>query len=363
MSKFEVILELGVKKEASDIFIKDGQHPCFRLAGRVLQQTEIDKLTEVDVQQMFDQIADTRVKRIFSEHGEADFAYNFPPWGRFRINVYRTKQTTALAIRVIKPKIPALDSLKVPTEVLKKLAGERRGLVLVTGVTGSGKSTTLASMIDYVNENFEKHIITLEDPIEFMFQDKKSIVEQREVGIDSSSFEDALKHVVRQNPDIIFIGELRDRETIEAGVHAAETGHLVFSTLHTQNAPATMERILNFFPPHQQTFLFQQLAALVQGVVSMRLLPTKDMKSRVPAMQIMVATPTVRELIYNGKVREINKALKEGEYFGCQTFNKSLMGLINEDMITIEDAMANADQPEELKLALRGFTRGMDKKR
>jgi twitching motility protein PilT len=266
-----------------------------------------------------------------------------------------------MVMRVIKSKIPTFEELNLPPENLKKLASLPRGLILVTGIAGSGKSTTLAAMLEYINENFSKHLVTVEDPIEYVYQDKRSIIDQREIGHDTQSFVDALKYVVRQSPDIILIGEMRDKPTMEAAISAAETGHLVFSTLHTPNAMQTVDRIMNFFEPHEHNFLRVQLSQLLEGVISQRLIPTKDLSTRVPAVEIMMATPTVRELLAAGKVRELYRATREGRYFGCITFNQSVKDLLDRDLITVEDAIDNADSPEELRLELRGITRDAGK--
>ncbi|MCA8960983.1 MAG: PilT/PilU family type 4a pilus ATPase, partial [Planctomycetes bacterium] len=238
------------------------------------------------------------------------------------------------------------------------LAAHRRGLVLITGNTGAGKSTTLASMINHVNESYNRHIITIEDPIEFMFKDRKSIIDQREVGIDTTDFLSALKYALRQSPDVILIGEMRDRETMEAALSAAETGHLVFSTLHTVNATQTVERIINYFPPHQHGLIRLQLSLCLAGVISQRLLPRKQGKGRVPALEIMINNPTVRELLMKGLTPELYGAIKDGDYFGCQTFNQSIKKLYQSDAISLDDAMSASDYPEELRLELRGVYKG-----
>jgi len=246
----------------------------------------------------------------------------------------------------------------MPVEPLSKLARSPRGLVLVTGITGSGKSTSLAAVINYINEHFNRHIVTIEDPIEFLHKDKKSIVNQREVGEDTESFSTALRHVVRQAPDVILIGEMRDRETMEAALAAAETGHLVFSTLHTVDAIQTVERIINFFPPHQHQLIRLQLSMVLEGVVSQRLLARKDGSGRVPAIEIMMATPTIRDLLLEGRTTELYKAIKEGGYFGCQSFNQSLKEIYEKDFITLADALQAADNPDELKMELKGIVKG-----
>jgi twitching motility protein PilT len=227
----------------------------------------------------------------------------------------------------------------------------------VTGTAGSGKSTTIASMINYINQTEERHIITVEDPIEFTFTDQKCVIDQREIGQDTDSFVAALKNAVRQSPDVIFIGEMRDIETMEAAINAAETGHLVFSTLHSMNAMQTVDRIINLFPTHHHAFLQLQLSQLLEGVVSQRLLPTKDGTARMPAVELMSSTPTIQELLLHGKTRELYKAIKDGSYYGCSTYNQALKSLLERDLITLEDALSAADSPDELKLELRGISK------
>jgi twitching motility protein PilT len=262
-------------------------------------------------------------------------------------------------MRYIRSNIPPLEELGLPMKPLQKLATATRGLVIVTGIAGSGKSTTIASLLNYINKNWSKHVVTIEDPIEYLFIDDKSLIDQRELGIDTYSFTSALKHAVRQSPDIIMIGEMRDKDTMEAALNAAETGHLVISTLHSINAVQTVERIINFFPPHQHSLLRQQLSMLLQGVISQRLITRHDGKGMVPAAEILLTTPTIKDMLYEGKTRELYDAIKEGNtYYGTQTFNQSLKYLYQNNFISVEDALAFADRPDELKLELRGITKG-----
>jgi twitching motility protein PilT len=354
--RFEELLERGVRENASDIFVKSGAAPVLRVAGNVMP-IYADVVSDVDVAMWVEQCTDERARAMLASTGEADVAYEVESIGRFRVNIFKQRGRLGMCARVIKSKIPNFEELALPSESLKKLASLSRGLVLVTGIAGSGKSTTIAAMVDYVNENYSKHIVTIEDPVEYVYTDKRSLIDQREIGHDTMSFEAALKYVVRQSPDIIMIGEMRDKHTMEAALHAAETGHLVFSTLHTLNAMQTVDRIMNFFDPHEHSFVRQQLSLLLEGVVSQRLIPTKDLSSRVPAVEIMMGTPTVRELLMVGKVRELYKAIKEGRYFGCQTFNQSLKEHLDRDQVTVEDAINNADSPEELRLELRGISK------
>ncbi len=345
-----------VKEEASDLFLKVGVPPAIRVVGRVISMGG-PPLTEENMLEVFNEVCDDFAKKKFAEKGEADISYEIYGVGRFRANVFRQRGYIGMVFRHIKSRIPSMEDLSLPGEQLRRLALLPRGLVLVTGIAGCGKSTTIASMISHINQTEERHIITIEDPIEFTFTDQKCVIEQREIGQDTDSFVAALKHAVRQSPDVLFIGEMRDIETMEAAINAAETGHLVFSTLHSQNAMQTVDRIINLFPPHHHPFLQLQLSQLLEGVVSQRLLPTKDGTSRMPAVELMISTPTVQDLLLQGKTRELYKALKEGGYYGCMTFNMSLKSLLERDLITLEDALNAADSPDELKLELRGISK------
>ncbi len=345
-----------VKEEASDLFLKVGVPPAVRVVGRVVSMGG-NPLTEENMLEIFNEVCDDFAKKKFAEKGEVDVAYEIYGVGRFRANLFRQRGYIGMVFRHIKSNVPTMEELNIPSEQLKRLAMLPRGLVLVTGTAGSGKSTTIASMINYINETEERHIITMEDPIEFTYTDKKCVIDQREVGQDTDSFVSALKNAVRQSPDVIFIGEMRDLDTMNAAINAAETGHLVFSTLHSLNAMQTVDRIVQLFPTHHHAFLQLQLAQLLEGVVSQRLIPTKDGTARMPAIELMISTPTVQELLLHGKTRELYKALKEGSYYGCQTYNQSLKGLLERDLITLEDALSAADSPDELKLELRGISK------
>ena len=345
-----------VKEEASDLFLKVGVAPAMRVIGRVVTMGGAP-LTEEDMLEVFNDVTDDFAKKKFAERGEVDVSYEVFGIGRFRANVFRQRGYIGMVFRHIHSIIPSMEDLNLPAEQLKRLATLPRGLILVTGTAGSGKSTTIASMVNYINQTEEKHIVTVEDPIEYTFTDSKSVLEQRELGQDTETFVSALKSIVRQSPDVIFIGEMRDIETMEAAIHAAETGHLVLSTLHSLNAMQTVDRIINFFPPHHHSFLQLQLSLLLEGVVSQRLLPTKDGTSRMPSIELMCSTPTVQELLLHGKTRELYKALKDGSYYGCMTFNQSLKTLLERDLITLEDALNSADSPDELKLELRGISK------
>jgi len=352
------LLKIAVERKASDLHVKVGAHPIIRVDGDLIPLVDMKRMMQEDTIAMAFSIMSSRQKEKFKNNFEIDIAYSVPGLGRFRCNIFRQRGYIGMVFRYVQSRIPTLEELNLPADALKKIAEKPRGLILVTGTTGSGKSTTLAAMINHINYTQEKHIVTVEDPIEYAFADAKCIVNQRELGQDTETFASALKGVVRQSPDVIMIGEMRDSETVEAALHAAETGHLVLSTLHTINAMQTVERIMNFFPTHQHEFLKQQLSQLLVGVASMRLLRTKTGDRRVPAVELMVDAPTIRETLAAGKIRDLYKAIRDGGYYGMQTFNQALKSLIQGDHISLEDALAAADSPDELRLEIRGITKG-----
>lgn len=354
--EFHEMLRKMVIERASDLFIKVGGPPSLRIDGSI-HFLDTEEIAPQDTQEILEIIEDSR-RDPLPDKNDIDTAYELPGIGRFRVNIFRQRGQLGFVFRHVVSQVPSFEDLSLPGEVLGELAGNKRGLILVTGNTGSGKSTSLAAMVNHVNENYNRHVITVEDPIEFMFKDKKSIIDQREVGIDTDSFSSALKYALRQSPDVILIGEMRDRETMEAAISAAETGHLVLSTLHTINATQTVERIINYFPPHQHNLIRLQLSLVLTGVISQRLLPRKQGKGRTPALEIMINSPTVKELLMKGQTPELYSAIKEGEYFGSQTFNQSVKKLYQSDQITLEDALEAADYPEELRLELRGIYKG-----
>jgi len=348
-----------VAKNASDLFIKVGAPPMVRVVGKLEVLPQTFPLTPEMVEKLFLEITTEKLRQKFVDEGEVDTAYEVFGMGRFRVNIFRQKGFIGMAMRYIRSNIPPLEELGLPMKPLQKLATATRGMVIVTGIAGSGKSTTIASLINYINKNWHKHVVTIEDPIEYLFVDEKSLIDQRELGIDTYSFTSALKHAVRQSPDIIMIGEMRDKDTMEAAINAAETGHLVISTLHSINSFQTVERIINFFPPHQHGLLRQQLSMLLQGIISQRLITRHDGKGLVPAAEILLATPTIKDMLYEGKTRELYDAIKEGNtYYGTQTFNQSLKYLYQNNFVSVEDALSFADRPDELKLELRGITKG-----
>ena len=355
--EFHEMLRKMVIEKASDLFLKVGSPPALRIDGSI-NFLDTDELTTQDAQEIFEIIEDSKKDGFHGEQNEIDVAYELPGIGRFRVNIFRQKGYLGFVLRHIESSVPSFEDLNLPSKTLSKIAEANRGLVLVTGNAGSGKSTTLAAMIQHINEHQNKHIITIEDPIEFIFKDQKSVIDQREVGLDTPSFHSALRHAVRESPDVILIGEMRDKETMEAALSAAETGHFVLATLHTVNAVQTVERIINYFPPHQHNLIRLQLSLILKGVISQRLIPKKNESGRVPAVELMIESPTVKELLATGKTVELYTALKEGDYYGCQTFNQSLKKHYQSDLISLENAMAASDYPEELKLDLKGIFKG-----
>jgi twitching motility protein PilT len=350
-------LRIMVKESASDLVLKTHGCPAVRVAG-VIRFLGDQPLTPEVMRSYADEILGERGRKEFDATGATDTAVAVPGVGRFRCNAFHQCGEFGFVFRAIKNEIPSFKDLNLPVDPLKRLASLKRGLVLATGIAGSGKSTTLASMVEFVNRTMNKHIVTIEDPIEFRFEDKRSIVNQREVGADVVNFASALRQALRQSPDVILIGEMRDAETVAAAISAAETGHLVFSTLHTVNAVQTVERIITFFPPHQHELVRLQLALNLAGVCSLRLVKNKEGTAMVPAVELLINTPTVRELLEQGQTRMLPKALQEGSYYGTMTFNQSLIRLFQAGNISLEDALAASDNPDELKMQMRGITQG-----
>ncbi len=355
------ILTVAVKAKGSDIHIKTGLPPIVRIDGRLHPIPNAPRLTPEIVATMAHSMMNQRQRQIFEEHWEVDLAYAIPGLGRFRVSAYHQRGTVAMVFRVITMAIPSLEALNLPP-VLKKICAEERGLVLVTGTTGSGKSSTLAAMIDYINQSRTCNIITVEDPVEFLHRDNKSIISQREVGCDTQTFASALKGALRQDPDVILVGEMRDLETIETAMTAAETGHLVMSTLHTMDAAETVNRIIGVFPPFHQRQVRIQLAGIIKGVISQRLVPKADGKGRVPAVEVMLGTARVRECIDDeNKTKEIHDAIAQGYVsYGMQTFDQSLMKLLTSGLITYEEAMRQSSNPDDFALKMSGISSTSD---
>ncbi|HLL02137.1 MAG TPA: type IV pilus twitching motility protein PilT [Myxococcaceae bacterium] len=357
------ILQIALRGGASDIHLKAGLPPMFRVDGSLVPLKDGKRLPPEDVARMAFGIMNEFQKEKFKASNEVDLAYGVPGLGRFRVNIFQQRGTIGSVLRVIPFKVMTIKDLLLPP-ILEKICGEERGLVLVTGTTGSGKSTTLAAMIDHINANETNHIMTVEDPIEFLIRDKRSIINQREVGVDTMSFSQALKSALRQDPDVILVGEMRDYETIETALHAAETGHLVMSTLHTLDATETINRIVSAFPPHQQKQVRLQLASVLKAVVSQRLIPRADGKGRVAAVEILRVTARVREMIEDkDRTKEIHDAIAQGfDSYGMQTFDQSLMGLVRNGLVSYEEAHRQATNPDDFALRFSGISGTADSK-
>ncbi len=357
------ILGIAIKGGASDIHLKAGLPPMFRINGSLVPLRDGQRLVAEDTSKMALSVMNNYQRERFKQVNELDLAYGVPGVGRFRVNVFQQRGTVGMVLRVIPFKVRSLDDLGLPA-ILKTVASEERGLILVTGTTGSGKSTTLAAMIDHINANDTLHVMTIEDPIEFLIRDKRSVINQREVGVDTLSFSQALKSALRQDPDVILVGEMRDAETIETALLAAETGHLVLSTLHTLDATETISRIVSVFPPHQQRQIRLQLGATLRAVICQRLVPTKDGVGRVAALEIMRSTPRIREMIEDkDRTREVADAIAEGTItYGMQTFDQALMSLYKTGVISYDEALRQASNPSNFALRVQGVESASDSK-
>jgi len=355
------ILKIAVKGGASDIHIKAGLPPMFRIDGSLVPYKNGQRLMPEDIGKIASSIMNSYQRSKFEETNEVDLAYGVPGLGRFRVNIFQQRGTVGIVFRVIPFSIRTIEELNLP-KVVERIANERRGLVLVTGTTGSGKSTTLAAMIDHINSTRTAHVITIEDPIEFLIRDKKSIVNQREIGVDTRSFSAALKSALRQDPDVILVGEMRDFETIETALTAAETGHLVMSTLHTIDATETITRIVSVFPPYQQKQVRLQLSSIIKGIISQRLVPRADGRGRVPALEVLVSTARIRECVMDkDRTKEIPDAIAKGfTTYGMQTFDQSLMSLVKKKLISYEEALKHVSNPDDFALRFRGISATSD---
>ena len=351
------LLKAVVENGASDLHLKVGAYPMMRQQGALLPITEEKRLTHEDTVEMAATVMTTAQKQKFKDTQEVDLAYSVPGLGRFRCNVFQQRGTIGLVLRVIPMRIKSIDDLQLPL-TLKKISLEERGLVLVTGTTGSGKSTTLAAMIDQINEHRSCHVMTVEDPIEFLHRDNRSIINQREVAVDTRGFAHALRSALRQDPDVILVGEMRDFETIETALLAAETGHLVFSTLHTLDATETINRIIAVFPPHQQKQVRLQLSSVLKGVISQRLMPRVDGRTRVAACEIMITTAFIRDCIIDKeKTHLIHGAIAAGtSQYGMQTFDQAIFGLFQQGLVSYEEALRWASNVDEFKLKVQGIS-------
>src|SRR5918996_1140289 len=341
------LLEQVVVRGASDLHVPVGPEPVVRVNGRLERLEEFARLTPEDTQRMLYRILSTEQQKHFEIKRQIDISYSIPGLARFRVNVYFQRESLGAAFRLIPAELKTLEQLGHPP-VLKDFTSKPRGLVLVTGPTGSGKSTTLAAVIDEINRTRDDHIMTIEDPIEFLHRHKRCIVNQREVGPDATSFADALRGALRQDPDVILLGEMRDLETIATALTAAETGHLVFATLHTQNAPATVDRVIDVFPAAQQEQIRMQLAGTLEGIVTQALLPTADGRGRVAALEILFPDDAVRNLIRQGRVEQIYSVMQTGTQRGMQTMEQSLHGLVSRGVITKNTALACSSRPDML---------------
>lgn len=353
MAALTKILSYAVKNGASDVHLAVGSPPAVRIDGTI-RFIEAEPITPAEAEGYLKEMMSEHQFSVFDETGDYDLAYGVPGLGRFRVNVLRQRGSIGVVMRHVKGKILDFTQLNLPP-VMERIAGFNRGMILITGTTGSGKSTTLASMIDWINQNKRHHIITLEDPIEFLHHNKKSIVNQREITLDTKNFHTALRAAMREDPDVILIGEMRDQETFQASISAAETGHLVFSTLHTTNAMLTIDRIMDMFPSNMHDQVRSQLSLQLKATVAQRLIPSIDGKGRVPAIEVMLMNPGIAALIKENNIKQIPTAIVAGSEDGMQTFNMSLHNHLKAKLIKESDAMTNSDNPDELKMLMQGI--------
>jgi twitching motility protein PilT len=353
------VLNAARQLGASDVHLKAGLPPIFRIKGELRTVRDVPPLTRESIATFAVHMMNERQRQEFETTMDVDLAYGTSDGVRYRVNLFQQRGTVGMVLRLIPPEVPPFERLNL-AETILKLAQEQRGLILVTGVTGSGKSTTLAAMVDYINQQKAVHIVTIEDPIEYAFRDKRSVINQREVGFDTRSFAKALRAALRQDPDVILVGEMRDLETTEIAMTAAETGHLVLSTLHTVDATETVGRIISMFPTHQQAQARLALGGILRGVISQRLLPRADGKGMVPAIEIMTYTERIREMIEDPqRTREIKDAISQGKHpYGMQSFDQSLAQLVKEKLVTYEMALKNSSNPSDFALLFRGVSAG-----
>jgi len=357
------LLTTVVGLNASDLHIKVGSYPVIRVDGDLRSLENAGKITQDAASAIVSAMMNASQKKRFEEKKEVDLSYSISGLGRFRVNVFQQRGSIGMVFRVIQMKTRTITELGLP-KILEKLSLEPRGLILVTGTSGSGKSTTLAAMIEHINMYKTVHIMTIEDPIEYLYKDKKSLINQREIRQDADTFANALRSALRQDPDVILVGEMRDFETISTAITAAETGHLVLSTLHTVDAAETINRIVGIFPQYQQKQVRLQLASVLKGVVSMRLLPRADGKGRVPAVEVMVATATIRECILDAdKTRKMHEVIAAGaSHYGMQTFDQSLYKLFMDNLITYDEAVIRCNNPDDFALKVKGIQSDSDTK-
>jgi twitching motility protein PilT len=352
------LIKTMVDKDASDLFYRTRATPRLRIDGKIIN-VGTEELTLEQANKAVEDLTTPEQREVLKTKLDVDFAIFLDEFKRrFRVSIFTQRGSPSLVIRNVRNYIQNFEELKLPAEALKKLSLENRGLILLTGSAGSGKSTTIASMVEYINANSHKHILTIEEPIEFVFKDKNSLINQRDLGIDVLSYEVALRSFTLQSPDVIYIANIRDQQTMSAALTAAETGVLVLSTLHTINASQTVERIINFFPPHQHEQIRIQLSYLLKGVISLRLVPIKGKGGRIPAYEVMLLTPTISRLIREGKVWEMPQFIEEGAVFGMQSFNQTLVKLVREGTIGEAEATEFSDNREEFALLLKGIKKG-----
>ena len=357
--KIKDYLNLMVEKNASDLFYRAGGKVRMRIRTKVVTVGE-EIISSNEINETLKVLLSDELQQLFTRNLDVDFALYLPELNRrFRVSIFRQRNWPSIVIRNIVPITKTMEDLNLPASVLKGLAMETRGLVLLTGSMGSGKSTTIASIIEHINSNTNKHILTVEEPIEFSFEDKMSIVNQRELGLDVSSYPVALRGFTLQSPDIIYIGNIRDYDTMIAAITAAETGVLVLSTLHTVNTAQSVERIINFFPPYQHDEIRTELSSLLKGVISLRLVPRQDVPEVIPAYEVLLLTPTIARLIREGKIWEIPRFIEEGEIFGMCTFNQCLLKLVREGKVSPEVATNYSDNKDEFTLMLKGVRKGL----
>ncbi|HOP07847.1 MAG TPA: type IV pilus twitching motility protein PilT [candidate division Zixibacteria bacterium] len=360
MNLKQMLVEM-LGRKASDLHIRVGNRPHLRVNGR-LEPIATDPVTIDQIDQIVQQILNEKQLERFNAKHEMDLALSVAKLGRFRINLFRQRGTSGIAIRAVNTQVPSFEELNLP-EVIEKIAAEHRGLIIITGTTGSGKSTTLAAMIEKMNAIRSDNIMTVEDPIEYIYRDKSSIISQREVGGDTDTFASALRHAFRQDPDVILIGEVRDLETMSIALTAADTGHLVLTTLHTMNVVETITRVVSFFPPHQHQQIRLLLAGTLKAIICQRLLARADMPGRVPALEIMINSGAIRECIMDPeKTVEIHELMEQGQVqYGMQTFDQGIMKLYKKGLISFEEAMAHASNPDDFDLRVRGITSSADR--
>ncbi len=355
------ILNVAVKSKASDVHLKAGVPPILRIHGSLMPIKNHERLPPDELAKLALRLMNEVQKETFKLHHQVDMAYSVPGLGRFRVNIFQQRGAVGIVLRVIPIQIQSFEQLNLP-KVLEGIANEMRGLILVTGITGSGKSTTLAAVLDYINNHRSCHVVSVEDPIEFLHRDKRCIINQREIGVDALNFADALRGALRQDPDVIMVGEMRDLETVEIALTAAETGHLVLSTLHTIDAMETVNRIVSVFPPHQQKQIRIQVAGVIKAIISQRLMPTKDGKARVPAVEVMVTTSRIRECIEDKeKTKDISDAISKGyTTYGMQTFDQSILSMLNKGLITYDEALKQSSNPADFALKVKGVSSTSD---